>query len=353
MRLLAVFAALWSCFALFTTPLAVASPLKALAFTSLTVTPHTGLVDGQSVSVRVTGGSYGTTYAVVDCDPKALALLLQPGASVEDACDSRHNSVMTVAANRVATTSLALPAVLTTALGGANCLKVSCFVAVEAIHSTGGASTLVQYLTFSANACAAPRSCATPADAWDPKLGPPPVRSSPTPPTSGAPPVSPPATPTSTGLVGQPGSPLTVSLTPMAAGSLTAPGSVTGPFNGQLSPGVAATTTTIPTTTVPATTVPTTTVPDHHRLHLHGPTRHHHDFAPCRDRGGPSAPGPRRAGHLVGPGPPSSTVVDATLTDLATHQTSPKQQFVLFWGASPFVYAAFVGPDTQHGRRTH
>ncbi len=31
-------------------------------------------------------------------------------------------------------------------------------------------------------------------------------------------------------------------------------------------------------------------------------------------------------------------------TDLATHQTAPKQQFVLFWGASPFVYAGFVGP---------
>ena len=37
-------------------------------------------------------------------------------------------------------------------------------------------------------------------------------------------------------------------------------------------------------------------------------------------------------------------MVDVTLTDLATHQTAPKQQFVLFSGASPFVYAAFVGP---------
>ena len=185
LRLVAVSAAVWSCFALFTMAPAVASPSKALAFTSLTVTPQRGLVDGQRVTVRITGGSFGTTYAVVDCDPKALALLLQPGASVEDACDSRHNSVMTVGANKVATTSLALPAVLTTALGGANCLKVSCFVAVEAIHSTGGASTLVQYLTFAADACSAPGSCATPADAWDPKLGSPPVRSSPTPLTTG------------------------------------------------------------------------------------------------------------------------------------------------------------------------
>ena len=79
------------------------------------MTPHRGLVDGQQVTVRVTGGSYGTTYAVVDCDPKASGLLLEPGASVEDACDSRHNSVMAVGSNGVASTSLALPAVLTTA----------------------------------------------------------------------------------------------------------------------------------------------------------------------------------------------------------------------------------------------
>ncbi len=32
------------------------------------------------------------------------------------------------------------------------------------------------------------------------------------------------------------------------------------------------------------------------------------------------------------------------MTDLTTHQIGPKQQFVLFWGSAPFVYAAFVGP---------
>jgi hypothetical protein len=37
-------------------------------------------------------------------------------------------------------------------------------------------------------------------------------------------------------------------------------------------------------------------------------------------------------------------VVDATLTDLTTHQVGATQQFVLFWGASPFVYAGFAGP---------
>jgi hypothetical protein len=42
-------------------------------------------------------------------------------------------------------------------------------------------------------------------------------------------------------------------------------------------------------------------------------------------------------------------VVDATLTDLTTHQVAGTQQFVLFWGASPFVYAGFAGPvRTSH-----
>ncbi len=157
LRLLFTAAALCPSLAFVTAGPAAAASLKAITFTGLTVTPHRGLVDGQRVTVRVTGGSYGTTYAVVDCDPKALALLLEPGASVEDACDSRHNSVVTVGSNGVASTSLALPAVLTTALGSANCLKVACFVAIEAIHSTGGASTLVQDLTFAANAVRARR----------------------------------------------------------------------------------------------------------------------------------------------------------------------------------------------------
>ena len=37
-------------------------------------------------------------------------------------------------------------------------------------------------------------------------------------------------------------------------------------------------------------------------------------------------------------------MVDAALTDLSTHQVVGTQQFVLFWGASPFVYAGFTGP---------
>ena len=49
-------------------------------------------------------------------------------------------------------------------------------------------------------------------------------------------------------------------------------------------------------------------------------------------------------GTSWGPGTPSTTVVDAAVTDLSTHQVVGTQQFVLFWGASPFVYAGFTGP---------
>ena len=37
-------------------------------------------------------------------------------------------------------------------------------------------------------------------------------------------------------------------------------------------------------------------------------------------------------------------MVDAAVRDLSTQQVVGTQQFVLFWGASPFVYAGFAGP---------
>jgi hypothetical protein len=39
-------------------------------------------------------------------------------------------------------------------------------------------------------------------------------------------------------------------------------------------------------------------------------------------------------------------VVDATVTDETTNRVDGTQQFVLFWGSSPFVYAGFTGPVT-------
>ncbi len=325
-------------------PAAAAVSLKLAGLTTLTVTPHTGLADGEQVTVRVTNGSYGTIYAVADCDPTALSLLLEPGASVQDACDSRHNSVMAVDSAGVASTSLRLPAVLTTALGGTNCLKVKCFVAVEALHSTGGLPTLVQGLTFTAKACAAPSSCTTPADAWDPSLGPSPGRA----PASIGATSSPPA---AAGVEGIPGRPLTISLQPTVAGNLTTPGSVTGPFTGQLAPPPSPATTAAPPGTSVPTTAPVTTAIPTTSVTSTG-TQTGTVTTPSVTSGPPPSLGGEGLLRLAleapgtswGPGSPSSTVVDATLTDLTTHQAGPRQQFVLFWGAAPFVYAAFVGP---------
>lgn len=42
---------------------------------TLTVTPSSGLIDNQGVSIVVAGASSGSTYAVVQCDPTAFTLL--------------------------------------------------------------------------------------------------------------------------------------------------------------------------------------------------------------------------------------------------------------------------------------
>ncbi len=99
-----------------------------------------------------------------------------------------------------------------------------------------------------------------------------------------------------------------IAIQPTVAGNLTAPGTVTGPFSGPLQQGAA-----------PAAPVAGEGLV---RLALEAP------------------------GTSWGPGQPSSTVVDAKLTDETSKQVVGSQQFVLFWGAAPFVYAGFAGPVT-------
>lgn len=279
---------------------------SALSPTTLSVTPSSGLIDGEQVQVSVSGGTAGTTYAVADCDPKALLLLVEPGASPQDDCDSRHVSLMTVAADGNAETTMDLPALLTTALGGADCRKTACFLAIYAVNYLGGARLLLQALHFAADACAAPGSCAVPADAWDPSLGPAPDgRTTPLM-----------KSPTMLGrsVDGQMTSlprPVSVTLRPAIAGDLSLPGSVTGPYTGSALTARALTST--------ATTTAASQGEGLLRLAMDAP------------------------GTSWGPGQPSSTVVDATLVDLTTGQHLGTQQFVLFWGAKPFVYAGFAG----------
>jgi len=126
------------------------------------------------------------------------------------------------------------------------------------------------------------------------------------------------------------GAPLVVPVQPTVAGDLTAPGSVTGPSTGQSLGAPVPTTTTSTTSTATTgarttTSVPPTTAP-----------------VPVQGEGllrlALEAPPPR------GDRPAELDRGRRHLTDLTTHQVGDTQQFVLFWGASPFVYAGFAGP---------
>jgi len=323
------------------------TPAAALFFATLSVSPHQALVDGQPVRVRI-GGSSGTTYAVAECDSKTVPLLSEPSSSLQDGCDNRNSTVATVGADGSATVYLDLAAVLTTSLGAEDCLTHRCFLAIFALHSTGGGPFAVQGLSFSAKACAAPGSCVTPADAWAPSLGAPPSIGKQT--AGAAPPTS-----VATGGPGHlinVGKPLVVALQPTLAGSLTTQGSVTGPYNGQ---GLAGSGTSTAPTTFASTTTTTTSSSSTSSSSTSSSSTSTSSTASMTS----AVPGPGEGllrlaldapGTSWGPGTPSSTVVDAVVTDSSTHQVVGTQQFVLFWGTSPFVYAGFTGPVSLSDR---
>jgi len=286
------------------------SPAGAAAAGTLTVTPSTGLIDNQDVSVVVGGASAGTTYVAVECDPTAFTLLAM-GESPADACEARHNSVITVDGNGVAASVLHPQAILTTALGSADCRQVQCFIAVESLYSTGGPSLLLQDISYAASSCSAPGSCTTPDDAWDPSLGTPVYPPAPAPGTTAGVTRRHPRAAFRIRRAGRsatPGAPVAVPVTAGRAGDLTTPGSVTGPYGSAF----------------PAPVVPATPVAGEGLLRLAL-------SAPHTSWGGPR---------------PSSTVVDVTLADLTTSTTVGTQQFVLHAGGRTFTYGGFTGPVT-------
>ena len=278
-----------------------AVPAGAATGAALTVTPSSGLIDGQSVSVVVTGASPGSVYVAAECDPEAFTLLAD-GESPQDACDSRHNAVIDVDAGGGAAATMEPQAVLTTALGSSDCRSEQCFIAVESLYSTGGTSLLVQDISFSSSACAAAGSCTTPADAWDPSLG----GSSGS--AAATPAVATHAASTMHKQTATPGNPAVIPLTAGVAGDLTGSGAITGPY----------------TSTFPAPVVPPTPVSGEGliRLAIAAP---HTSWSKSH---------------------PSSTVVDVTLSDLTTGTATATQQFVLYAGTATFTYAGFTGPAT-------
>ena len=282
---------------------------SATVATALTVTPSSGLVDNQTVSVVATGASPGTTYVAAECDPTAFTLLGR-GASPADGCEARHNSVITVDAGGVAATTLQPQAVLTTSLGSSDCRVVQCFVAVEALHSTGGPSILVQNITFATGACDRRGSCAPPHDAWDPSLAGTASAGTASAGTASAGTASATGRASSRSVVA--GHPVSLTVTAGLAGDLTTGDAVTGPYGGAF----------------PAPEVPAAPEQGEGLLRLALSAPH------------------TSWGSLH----PSSVVVDATLTDLTTSTNLGAQQFVLFAGSSPFVYAGFTGPVTTADR---
>lgn len=278
-----------------------ATQAAASTGTALTVTPSSNLVDDQTVSVVVTGASPGSVYVAAECDPSAFTLL-SAGESPADACDSRHNAVISVDPGGVAAGTVQPQAILTTALGSSDCRSEQCFIAVEALYSTGGSTLLVQDIMFAASACGAAKACTTPADAWDPSLDSAPAGAASLPTSPSIPPFR------MVRRTATPGHPVTLPITAGQAGDLSAPGAVTGPY----------------TSAFPAPVVPGTPVSGEGLLRV-----------------ALSAP------HTSwGSRTPSSTVVDVTLTDVTTATTRSTQQFVLYDGASTFTYGGFTGPAT-------
>ncbi len=288
---------------------APSSPVGAAAGAVLTVTPSSGLLDNQTVSVVLTGASPGSVYVVAECDPTAFSLLGK-GESPADGCEARHNAVMAVDAGGAAATTMQPQAVLTTSLGANDCRSSQCFIAIESLYSTGGPSLLLDNITFATDACRAHNSCTPPADAWDPALGATasqaPSDLAPNSRVDGT--TARAAASEHSGRSATPGRPITLAVTAGQAGDLAAPGVITGPYASPF----------------PAPVVPATPLTGEGLLRL-----------------ALSAPHTSWGARI-----PSATVVDVTLTDVTRATTVGTQQFVLFAGVSPFTYAGFTGPVT-------
>lgn len=258
--------------------------------TTVTVGATTGLVDGQVVAVSATGMPAASTYLVVECGPQAVTLLSggwpNGNRNPMDGCESQGSKVLFAHDDGAPTGNLTIRAVLNAAIGPIDCRVDACFIAFFSLQ--GGATLHLVDITFAADACAAPGSCATGVrpgvagrDTADPAK------------PSGAPPVLSTATASS---------PVTVSRDASVAGDLSAIGSETGPATGPFAQ--------------PAPPAAPVGGEGMVRLMLAAP------------------------GTDWGMNQPTAVVVDVSVDGGTT------QQMVLFRGATSFVYAGFTGPLT-------
>ncbi len=267
-----------------------AAPGAGAADPTFTVGPASGLVDSQDVSVHASGLHAGVTYIVVECGPEAIAILAGswPDGDVnpEDGCDAQSAVTLFTGDGDTVSGSTRAHVILNAAVGPIDCRAEQCFIALFPLR--GDAPLYPQNLTFAADACAAVGSCVVgdrPGVAGH--ATPAPARPTPAPPV------------VATAEVGAPAA-LTVGAG--VAGDLTAPDSVTGPVTGAF--------------TAPVAPSPPVSGEGIVRLDL-------------------SAPGTDWGANV-----PSAVVADVRLDG------GDAQQLVLFGGATPFVYAAGLGPLT-------
>lgn len=114
------------------------------AVTSLTVTPSTNLVDGQLVSVSISGFPANTEIAAVQCGP---------GAVNANGCDLSTLQYVTTDANGHVTTAFVVAAVLSTGSGNVDCRTVTCRVGAGTFDQS---VTAGQAIAFSPTAPIAP-----------------------------------------------------------------------------------------------------------------------------------------------------------------------------------------------------
>ena len=105
----------------------------AAGATALTVTPSTNLVDGQLVSVSISGFPANTAIAVVECGP---------GAVDANGCDLRTLQYVTTDANGHVVTPFVVAAVLSPFNGSVDCRTAVCTVGAGTfdVSATAGAS---------------------------------------------------------------------------------------------------------------------------------------------------------------------------------------------------------------------
>ena len=115
-----------------------ALPASASRAATMDVTPTTGLIDAQRVSVVLRGAKPTSIWAVAECGPDALTFYLSGSRPSQDGCEQRASWVMPVDAGKMGALSVSLAAVLTTAAGAVDCRSSQCFIALQELSSIDG-----------------------------------------------------------------------------------------------------------------------------------------------------------------------------------------------------------------------